>query len=507
MREMLRITAIVLLLLCWALPAGAEGEPPLPLGLGAEEKKAEEPALPAGLGGTSSSSESLPALPSGLSDEPALPGGLGGEPKLPAAADESKEAKSPPEEAAGPLFGIDWTGFWEMRVGGRLQEDEHEKDFSIGETRFQLDAQKIFKGFTVKVVSDFIFDPVLNEYGIDLERGEGWVDLRQANVAFSPFRFMDLKMGRQILTWGVGDLLFLNDLFPKDWQAFFIGRDLEYLKAPSDAVKASFFSSLANLDIVFTPRFDPDRFITGERISFYNYSLGRRSGRDAVVQTDMPDNWFDDFELSGRLSKTIAGYEVAAYGYGGYWKSPGGFDSTTGDAVFPPLQVYGASARGPVGPGLGSFEFAYYDSVRDRSGDDPFVNNSQVRFLLGYEQDLSFFSRDLSMGLQYYVEWMMDHDAYVRNLPPGFPAADEFRHVLTLRVTKMLMNQNLTLSVFAFYCPSDNDAYIRPKASYKIDDHWTAEIGGNIFVGAEDHTFFGQFEKNSNVYAGIRYGF
>ena len=504
---MVRITAIVIMLLFWAAPVVIAGEPPLPMGLGSDEKNPEEPALPAGLGGASSSSESLPALPSGLSDEPALPGGLTEEPKLPVFADDAKKAEGVPDEETEPLFGIDWTGFWEMRVGGRLQEDDHEKDFSIGETRLQLDAQKIFKGFTVKVVSDFIFDPVLNEYDIDLERGAGWIDLRQANVAFSPLRFMDLKVGRQILTWGVGDLVFLNDLFPKDWQAFFIGRDLEYLKAPSDAVKASFFGSMANLDIVFAPRFDPDRFITGERISFYNFPLGRRSGRDAVLRTDVPDNWFEDFELSGRLSKTVAGYEFAAYGYGGYWKSPGGFDSVTGDAVFPPLRVYGASVRGPVGPGLGSFEFAYYDSVRDRNGDDPLVNNSEARFLLGYEQDLSFVSRDLSLGLQYYVEWMMDHDAFVRNQPPGFPVADEFRSVLTLRVTKMLMNQNLTLSLFAFYCPSDQDAYIRPKASYKIDDHWTAEIGGNIFVADEDHTFFGRFEKNSNVYAEIRFGF
>jgi hypothetical protein len=69
------------------------------------------------------------------------------------------------------------------------------------------------------------------------------------------------------------------------------------------------------------------------------------------------------------------------------------------------------------------------------------------------------------------------------------------------------MNQNLTLSLFTFYSPSDEDAYLRPKIQYKIDDHWSAEIGGNIFVGEEDHTFFGQFEKNTNVYGGVRYSF
>ncbi len=62
-----------------------------------------------------------------------------------------------------------------------------------------------------------------------------------------------ITLGRQILTWGTGDLVFINDLFPKDWVSFFIGRDVEYLKAPSDALKVSAFSSWANLDLVYTP--------------------------------------------------------------------------------------------------------------------------------------------------------------------------------------------------------------------------------------------------------------
>jgi hypothetical protein len=109
--------------------------------------------------------------------------------------------------------------------------------------------------------------------------------------------------------------------------------------------------------------------------------------------------------------------------------------------------------------------------------------------------------------VQYYVEWMMDCDAYRRSLPPGAAAADEDRHLVTFRLTKLLMNQNLRLSLFAYYSPTDCDSYLRPNVSYKIDDHWTAEVGGNVFFGANRHTFFGQFANNTNVYAALRYGF
>jgi len=102
---------------------------------------------------------------------------------------------------------------------------------------------------------------------------------------------------------------------------------------------------------------------------------------------------------------------------------------------------------------------------------------------------------------------MTDYGAYRRALPPGAKPRDEFRHVLTARITQRLMNQNLTLSVFGYYSPSDADAYLRPNAQLKIDDHWTAEVGGNMFFGAHTHTFFGQFRNNTNLYVALRYSF
>ena len=99
------------------------------------------------------------------------------------------------------------------------------------------------------------------------------------------------------------------------------------------------------------------------------------------------------------------------------------------------------------------------------------------------------------------------HDEFEGSLPPGTAVADEDRHVITVRLTKLLMEQNLHLSLFTFYSPSDQDMYLRPKAHYKISDSWAVEGGGNIFVGDEDHTFFGQFEDNTNMYAAMRYSF
>ncbi len=505
---------MIIVSLCLTAVAAGADEPPLPEGLGSGNGE-DEPALPEGLGDSDGDGEAEPTLPEGLGGEdegrddqgPALPEGLGEEP-------ENGPATRPAEKPAPTWldltrtlndFGI--TGFWEVRGGVRATNDPYQKRTSMGETRFQLDFEKPFENLTLKLKTDFVYDAVVEPHSANLQTGPSWLDLREANVAFTPLKFMDVKVGRQILTWGTGDLIFLNDLFPKDWRSFFIGRDVEYLKAPSDALKTSIYTDWINLDAVYTPQFDPDRFIEGRRLSYYNSTLGRRAGRDAEVDAEIPEGWFDDDEYAMRAWKRVAGYELAAYGYWGFWKSPGGQNPATGDAIFPRLNVYGASVRGPLAGGIANAEVAWYDSAQDRGGDDPFINNSQFRLLTGYERDLSDLSHNLTLGLQYYMEWMAEYDEYLRNLPAGSNAADERRHVVTMRLTKLMMNQNLELSLFGFYSPSDSDAYLRPRASYKIDDHWTVDIGGNVFFGKYDHTFFNQFHENTNIYSALRCSF
>jgi hypothetical protein len=442
-----------------------------------------------------------PALPSGLGDgagdanEPSLPPGLGDAPNAPA-DDVPRVDQQPP---------LPIRGFIETRIGARTQTDRHADDLSLAEARLQLGTDLHFdQAGRFTVTADFVYDPLLDRHEPDFASGRGAVDLRELWYSASPLEFMDVKVGRQILTWGTGDLVFLNDLFPKDWNSFLIGRDVTYLKAPSDAVKVSLFSDRLNADLVYVPRFDADRFVDGRRLSYFNPSLGRVAGDDAIVEPIRPNRWFSDEQWHWRIYRTVRGYEFAAYGYVGHWKSPEGFDPVAQRATFPRLAVHGGSVRGPVLGGIGHVEYAYYDSIDDRGGDDPFVPNREHRLLAGYQREVV---ADLTVGLQYYLEWMIDHEAYLRTLPPGAVRQDKWRHVITTRITWLTMSQNLEWSLFVFYSPSDRDAYLRPRVTYDIDDHWKVQVGGNVFPGTSDTTFFGQFEDNTNVHFALRYSF
>lgn len=389
------------------------------------------------------------------------------------------------------LAPLELHGFLEWRAGCRLREDPHSKDVSVMEARLQGELFTCTDRVEFKFKGDVWADGVTEQ---------GQTEIREAWFFSRPSDFLDIKIGRQVLTWGTGDLVFLNDMFPKDWQSYFIGRESEYLKAPSDAAKISIFTDLANIDAVYTPRFDPDRYITGEYISYWDAEAGKHAGRNDILDADAPDDWFQDHEVAVRIYRNISTYEMALYGYHGFWKQPGG-QRASGTAIFPELNVYGASIRGQVAAGIGNLELAYYDSVDDGDGSDPLIDNSEMRYLAGYTRDLA---KNLNVSLQYYVAQLLDYGAYEAGLTDS-PARDRFRQVITVQLTRLLMNRNLALCLSAYCSPSDKDGYLRPKISYSYNDNITLETGANIFMGAKPHTFFGRFEANTNIYAAVRY--
>ena len=480
----------------------------------------EMPALPEGLGDASAEKSDReeetsggPALPPGLSgsqsqtdagDEgPALPPGLGRE-----TPDEKAPGQGEPGQgekgSSTRAFADSITGFWDVRAGVRLREDPNQRSTSLGETRLQLSRDQYAGDAVFRVTADLVYDNVAASHQLQIEQGRGWLDLREAYAGSPVGDSMDVRFGRQVLTWGVGDLLFLNDLFPKDWNSFFTGRDVEYLKAPSDAVRVAWFGALFNLDVIYTPKFDPDRFIDNRRLSFFDPRVGRVVGGDTVFRPQRPSDWFGDDEWAFRLHRIFGGWELAGYGYRGFWKSPEGFDPASGQPLFPRMDAWGGSIRGPVHTGILSAETSWYRSRDDLSGTNPFLPNSQFRFLVGYEQEVV---PDFMLGGQYYLERTLDYDAFQATRPAGFSGPDENRHLFTLRATLLTHAQNVTWSLFTFISPSDEDVYLRGLWQWKATDTWHLTAGFNLFEGRDRDSFFGQFETNSNAYLGLRYGF
>ncbi len=396
-------------------------------------------------------------------------------------------------------------GFLEMDVGVKVSDDNTKKDnFNLLEQRLQLKSLYYFegenylsqKGASLSFKGDFTVDEYFD--------GKTDFDLRELNFSLTPFDFMDLKAGRQILTWGTGDYLFVNDMFPKDYRSFFIGRDDEYLKKPSDALKTSFYPAWGNVDFVVSA-FRSNTTPKGDRLSFYDSFQGGIVGTSSDRLLSGPGLSLSNNEYAVRYYRSLGSNELAVYYFNGFDKNPTSYqDEAARELFYRRLDVYGWSLRGPFAGGIGNVEFGYYNSRQDSNGDNRLIANSMIKFLSGYTKDLG---NDLKIGFQHLYEQRLDYDNYLANRFPTDLLFDESRHLLTQSISKLFKNQTVRVSLFNFYSPTDNDGYARPAVSYDVTDQWKVTFGGNFPWGENDMTEFGQMKRNKNIFLRARYSF
>lgn len=387
----------------------------------------------------------------------------------------------------------DLHGFVETAGGVRTADSpvQTQEDYTLRETRAQIRLNAYGEGTEAFVRLDALQDAVASS-ATELE-------LREAFLRFTTAGgHLDVKGGRQALTWGTGDLVFINDLFPKDWESFFAGREDQYLKAPSDALRLGLFGLPFDVDAVITPEFTPDRLPSpGVRFSIPANARPVTIERPTVLENT---------ESALRLSRYVGSFDLALYGYWGFFKTPMGVksDPLVAGVMFPyhpELSVYGASARGAALGGVAWVEGGFYDSREDRDGRSPRIPNSSARGLVGLERQLA---EDFNATVQWYGEWMMHHAEAMDADPMN--TGDEWRHLLTLRLEKWLRYQTVRLSFFGFWSPTDEDAHLRPLVAYKVSDEVEITLGANVFEG-KNPTTFGMFDNDDNVYARLRYGF
>lgn len=391
-------------------------------------------------------------------------------------------------------------GFLQGLYGARLDENNPTAtEMPASETRMQLRAEHFGNVAEFFGRLDFVYD------GSDSSDYD-W-ELREGYMKFRLGEFADFKVGRQILTWGTGDLIFINDVFAKDYRSFFVGRDDQYLKAPQNAIRMAFYPGFGDLSIIWTPRFEPNRLPTGRKLSYYNPFVGKIVGEGYYFDPPTPDAKFENGEFAFRFQKRFGMMNAAAYFYKGFYKNPYGAVMTSDGPmpVYPKLNLYGASVRGMALGGVLWIEGGYYDSRDDQDGDNPFMPNSSVTGLIGYERQVA---SNLTANIQWQADIMLDYDTYrMQTKASGVYVRDEVRHLLTSRITKKLYQELVTVSGFVFYSPTDQDVYARGAIEYKYTDEVTLALGGNLFYGENASTDFGQFGLNDNVYIKMTYGF
>jgi hypothetical protein len=396
-----------------------------------------------------------------------------------------------------PSFAADISlhGFVQGNYSMNMAEDNPDgKDFKWSEERAQVKLEATADPLRLFVKGDAFYDNI-DKHSI--------LELREGHVDYTSEKW-DARIGRQVITWGVGDLLFINDVFPKDYEAFFSGRPMEYLKKGVDGAKIGIYPGFVSIELIAIPYFEPNNYPDSKRFWMYDPMPGITNR-----ETQTPYKDFHEAETALRVYRDVAGFDTSLYYYHGFSRQPSIMPDdpvapTKLTLFYPELSIYGASLQGRALDGVLSLETGHYDSRQDRQGADPMIPNSQMRYLIGYQRQLW---EDFTLGLQYYGEYMQDYSVYVQNLPSGFSQEKRLHQLASVRLTQFMTHQTLRLSFFAFYGLSDGDYILNPEVKYNITDSVWIALGGNVFGGGKPWGQFGQFAKNDNVYTQVRYEF
>jgi len=434
--------------------------------------------------------------------------------------DENSDAFSDTDEdSADEAPSLEWTGFLEIEQGGHIGDKSVvDKKWILSNRRFRLATNPSNDMGSAFIKADFIEDSVT---------GESKIDLREARVVMTPAEQIDLSIGKQVNTWGVADMLFINDLFPKNWISNFLGRDMESMKDSANSFRMTGYLGEVTMDLVYHPEFAPDTTPTGCRLSVYNPNsqsliANESSCGDNSNRFNQPDS--DSSETAIRLKVQLGSYEIATYYYDGFFKNPKGLqwaDSNgkgTGEtdlatagytmltAYYPRLTVQGASLEGQLGPGIVALETGLYDSEEDKDGDNSLIENSKWKYLMGYRMDLS---ANLSAGLQWYQEQMLQYDAYEKSVQYSDYRKKEKHNTYTMRLTIKAQQETLFINLFTYQRPEDKDAFTKIDVSKRLNDNLEVVAGANIFEGQEHYEDreFGMLRDNDNVFVRMKYNF
>ncbi|MDZ7743893.1 MAG: hypothetical protein U5Q03_19710 [Bacteroidota bacterium] len=183
------------------------------------------------------------------------------------------------------------------------------------------------------------------------------------------------------------------------------------------------------------------------------------------------------------------------------------FDTLGGQAVLNKLEIIPEHNRLTVGGGSFSTEIggvvlrgegAYYHGKYFQTADPLSSGSLTEKDYLHYLIGADFSLGDVKLSSQIIQESILDYDDPIlqkQNIT-----------TMTFLAQYDMLRETLHFELFTYLGITNEDALIRPKITYDLDDGFSVLLGANLFTGNADGKF-GQYKDNSMIYTKLKYSF
>ena len=314
--------------------------------------------------------------------------------------------------------------------------------------------------------------------------------LREAYFNYAG-NFLEVKAGRQIVTWGVADGLRITDLIsPMDYTEF-MANDYDDIRVPVNAIDLKYPGERFTAEVIFVPV--PEYFVLpmGED-NPWNMPVPDRARMDL---SDTPEKRLKNSEYGGRLRFFLENLDFSLTAMHTYNKSPvtvASYDPQTDSilikGVYKPMDVVGGDVSIPAGEFVFRVEVAtYFDEPIALKNSSGYLLKHSLNGLLGFDW---YAGDNWTFMAQYMHKFIIEHSDKL--------GMEENVSMLTARVSKELLNNTLKLSVYGIFDVDNVGFYVRPAADYLLNDQITLSLGAD-FLGGRRGTFK-SYEKNDQIW-------
>lgn len=321
--------------------------------------------------------------------------------------------------------------------------------------------------------------------------------LREAYFNYAG-NFLEVKAGRQIVTWGVADGLRITDLIsPMDYTEF-MANDYDDIRVPVNAINLKYPGESFSAEFVFVPV--PEYFVMpmGED-NPWNMPVPERARMDL---SGTPAKRIKNSEFGGRLRFFLENLDFSLTAMRTFNKSPVTVasynpktDSILIKGVYKPMNVIGGDVSIPIGEFVIRGEVAeYFDEPIALANSSGYLLRNTLNALVGIDW---YAGNNWTFMAQYMHKFI---GRYRDKL-----GIEENTSMVTARISKELLNNTLKFSLYGMLDIDNLGYYVRSAADYLWSDQITLSFGADGFGGKRGT--FKTYKKNTQIWVKGKYFF
>jgi hypothetical protein len=275
----------------------------------------------------------------------------------------------------------------------------------------------------------------------------------------------DIRAGKQIISWGVADGLRVTDLIsPMDYTEF-LAQDYDDIRIPVGALRVRYLHDAWSLEAVVVPVAEFFKIPTDPANP---WSVGQ------LPPEVRPDPLIRNMEYGLRFSCFLGGVDFSLMALRTWSKMP---ELVVDHLGYHRLTVIGGDVSVPFG------SFVFRGEIADNIDDQ---GNHQGNALAGLDW---YPGADWNLSVQYNQTF----------------GAGEHQSLATLRISKALLNNSLTLSTFAYADVRDPGVFNRLSADWAATDQLHVILGYDLFYAKGG--LFAVYARNSEAWLKLKYNF